>query len=157
MIKSEKTKEKNCIFYASDYHFEMISLPYISKKLEENEKVVILTDKSLEKTVKTLVSKINLDKEKKNELLELNWKNNDEKKLNEIKESISKKNKVEIFIKGKEKYIKEINEQIKEMIEDFNNIKIIDCYYIDEVSENMENIVKNYDRVISTMRKKDSV
>ena len=33
---SEKTKEKTCAFYASDYHFEMISLPFIEKNLESN-------------------------------------------------------------------------------------------------------------------------
>ena len=40
MNKNQSTKEKSCVFYVSDYHFEMISLPYISKKLEE-EKVEI--------------------------------------------------------------------------------------------------------------------
>ena len=29
MNKISNTKEKTCAFYASDYHFEMISLPYI--------------------------------------------------------------------------------------------------------------------------------
>ena len=32
MNKSKITKEKTCAFYASDYHFEMISLPYIEKR-----------------------------------------------------------------------------------------------------------------------------
>lgn len=153
MIEDQKTKEKNCIFYASDYHFEMISLPYISKKLEENNEIVILTDRSLEKTVKTLVSKINLNNEKKNKLLELNWNNNDDKKLDKIRKDITQKNRVEIFIKGNEEYIKRINKEVNDIVKDRNNIKIIDCYNIDEVSENMEDIVKNYDKVISTMKK----
>ena len=34
---SKETKEKVCTFFVSDYHFEMVSLPYINKKLEENE------------------------------------------------------------------------------------------------------------------------
>ena len=32
MEEIQKTKEKTCAFFASDYHFEMISLPYIEKK-----------------------------------------------------------------------------------------------------------------------------
>ena len=28
MNESQITKEKTCAFYASDYHFEIISLPY---------------------------------------------------------------------------------------------------------------------------------
>ena len=152
-MDNKETKEKNCIFYASDYHFEMISLPYISKKIEEDKKVIILTDKDLDKTVKTLVSRINLNKEKKNKLLEINWKNEDNKKLNELEKDVLKENEIEVFVKGKEKYIKNINAEIENIAKNYSNIKIIDCYNIDEVSDNMENIVKNYDKVISTMRK----
>ena len=32
------TKEKTCAFYASDYHFEMISLPFIEKILKRIKK-----------------------------------------------------------------------------------------------------------------------
>ena len=43
MNKEQETKEKICAFYASDYHFEMISLPYINKQIEENKQVIVLT------------------------------------------------------------------------------------------------------------------
>ena len=58
MNKNQKTKEKTCAFYASDYHFEMISLPYINKKLDESKEVIVLTENNLKETIKTLVSKI---------------------------------------------------------------------------------------------------
>ena len=57
------TKEKMCAFYASDYHFEMISLPYISRSIDENKKVIILTENNLEETVNTLISRMNLKTE----------------------------------------------------------------------------------------------
>ena len=59
------TKEKSCAFYASDYHFEMISLPYISKSMDENKEIIILTENDLKDTVNTLISKMNLDEIKK--------------------------------------------------------------------------------------------
>ena len=34
MIKENKREEKLCLFFASDYHFEMISLPYINESLK---------------------------------------------------------------------------------------------------------------------------
>ena len=40
-----------CAFYASDYHFEMMTLPYISKKLDESKKVVILSENNLNEDV----------------------------------------------------------------------------------------------------------
>ena len=68
MNKNQITKEKTCAFYASDYHFEMITLPYIEKKLEENKKIIVLTENNLEDTMKTLISKVNLKQEKKNNI-----------------------------------------------------------------------------------------
>ena len=51
MNKNQKTKEKTCAFYASDYHFEMISLPYINKKLDESKEVIVLTENNLKETI----------------------------------------------------------------------------------------------------------
>ena len=68
MNKNQKTKEKTCAFYASDYHFEMISLPFIERNLESNKEIIILTENDLEDTVKVLISKINLREEKKKNL-----------------------------------------------------------------------------------------
>ena len=71
MNKNQDTKEKSCVFYVSNYHFEMISLPYISKKLEENKKILILTQENLEETINKLISKINFKEQKKNKILEM--------------------------------------------------------------------------------------
>ena len=35
--------EKVCSFFASDYHFEMITLPYIKESIEKNKKVIVFT------------------------------------------------------------------------------------------------------------------
>lgn len=69
MNKNLKTKEKTCAIYASDYHFEMISLPYIEKNIEENKEIIIFTENNLEETINTLVSKTNLKDEKKKKIL----------------------------------------------------------------------------------------
>lgn len=155
MDENQITKEKSCVFYVSDYHFEMISLPYISKKLEENKKVLILTEENLEDTIETLIEKINLKEEKKNKIMNINWNKDDDNKLKEIKNEIANQNEIEIFIKGKEEYIKNINENIKNVVNDYKNIKIIDCYNIEEVDAKMNNIIGNYDKIISTVGEKN--
>ena len=43
MMKKHKRKEKICLFFASDYHFEMISLPYINENLKKNKNSVSLS------------------------------------------------------------------------------------------------------------------
>ncbi len=59
MSKNQETKEKTCAFYASDYHFEMISLPYIEKNLEESKEILVLTENNLDDTIRNLISRIN--------------------------------------------------------------------------------------------------
>ena len=133
-----KTKEKICAFYASDYHFEMISLPYISKSMDENKEVIILTENNLENTVNTLISRMNLKDVKRNKILKLNWKDDDLEKFKEISKKSKENTNLEKYIKGKENYI--------------DNIKIIDCYEFYEIEDKIEKIADRYDKILGTSR-----
>ena len=155
MNKNQKTKEKTCAFYASDYHFEMISLPYIERNLEENKEVLILTENNLDDTIRNLISKINLKEDKKESILKIDWKNNDLNKFKKIKNDIEEKKDIIIFIKGKENYIKNINENIEKWINENSNIKIIDCYDMDEVSENLDEVMDKYKMILNTTGEKE--
>ena len=146
------TKEKSCAFYASDYHFEMISLPYISKSMDENKEIVILTENNLKDTVNTLISKMNLKEEKQKKILSLDWNNNDLKKFKEISKKSKENVDMVIFIKGKQNYIKNINKNIEKWVTANNHIKIIDCYEFFEIEEKIDDIAKEYDKVLGTSR-----
>ena len=153
MNKNQKTKEKTCAFYASDYHFEMISLPYINKKLDESKEVIVLTENNLKETIKTLVSKINLNEDKKVAILKIDWENNDLNKFKKINEDIKSKKDMVIFVKGKENYIKNINENIEKWTEKSKNVEIIDCYDMEEISQDMDNIMNQYKFTLKTTGK----
>ena len=153
MNKNQKTKEKTCAFYASDYHFEMISLPYINKKLDESKEVIVLTENNLRETIKTLVSKINLNEDKKVDILKIDWENNDLNKFKKINEDIKSKKDMVIFVKGKENYIKNINENIEKWTEKSKNVEIIDCYDMEEISQDMDNIMDQYKFTLKTTGK----
>lgn len=153
MNKNQKTKEKTCAFYASDYHFEMISLPYINKKLDESKEVIVLTENNLKETIKTLVSKINLNEDKKVDILKIDWENNDLNKFKKINEDIKSKKDMVIFVKGKENYIKNINENIEKWTEKSKNVEIIDCYDMEEISQDMDNIIDQYKFTLKTTGK----
>jgi len=152
---SRETKEKVCTFFVSDYHFEMVSLPYINKKLEENEDVIVLTENNLEETIQVLLSKMNFKEERKNKILSINWKNDDFAKFKEIKRNVEKQNEFTIFIKGKENYIHNINENIKKWIEENSKIKVIDCYDMEEVGSNMDTVMASYKSILSTSGEKE--
>ena len=157
MNKNQKTKDKICSFYTSDYHFEMISLPYINKKIEENKEVIILTENNLENTINKLVSNINLNKDKKYKILHLNWKNDDLNKFKLINKNIENNKNMVVFIKGNENYIKNINKNIEKWITENTYIQVIDCYNLEEISEKFDEVVSNYTKVLSTIGEKNLV
>ena len=137
MLKKDKTKEKNCLFFASDYHFEMISLPYINKSIKNNKEVIVISENNLENTINKLLLQVNLEDDEKDKILKIDWKNNDFDKFKEIKEADKEKRNTIVFIKGKENYIKNVNKNLENWINEDNKIEIIDCYDINEIEENV--------------------
>lgn len=155
MNKNQKTKEKICTFFASDYHFEMISLPYIDKNLKEDKEIIILTENNLEETINTLLGKMNFSEEKRNKFLSIDWKNDDLEKFKNIKENLKKNREMVIFIKGKENYIHNINGNIDKWIKDYDKIKLVNCYDIEEIGENIDEIMCQYEKVLNTSGEKE--
>ena len=148
---NKNTKEKICAFYASDYHFEMVSLPYINKKIENNDEIIILTENNLEHTIKKLLERTNLKGDKKKKILNINWNNNDLEKFKIIKSKIDEEKNMIIFIKGKQNYIHNVNQNIEKWMKNNYKVKIIDCYDIEEVGEKAEEIKMQYKRVLKTI------
>lgn len=149
MVKESKNEERLCLFFASDYHFEMISLPYINENLKKNNNVIIMTENDLNGTVDKLLSRVNLNKEEKDKITKIDWKNDDVSKFKYIKEANENGKETIIFVKGKENYINSVNENIGNWISN-SEIKVVDCYDVNEVYENVPTIAKNYSKVLST-------
>lgn len=153
MSKNQLTKEKSCIFYSGDYHFEMISLPYISKKIDDNKEIVILNENNLEDTINILISRINLNNYKKDKLLHLDWSNNIKNKLNTIKNISNESKETIVFIKGSIEFIENQNKKILE-INNQQKVTVIDCYEIQDVMNNLDSIMNKYSKVINTVGEK---
>ena len=149
MVKQNKKEEKLCLFFASDYHFEMISLPYINENLKKDNNVIIMTENDLNGTVDKLLSRVNLTEEEKEKITKIDWNNDDVSKFKEIKTANKSNKETIIFVKGKENYIDTVNKNINNRI-DNNEVKVIDCYDINEVYEDVSSIAKNYNKILST-------
>ena len=151
MITEKNNIEKICSFYVSDFHLEMIMLPYINDKIDKKANIAIITEKNLTETVQELISKINLTKEKKEKILNLGWTNSG---LNTIK--IDKKSKGEkiVFIIGSRNYIDNVNKNIEEKIKDIK-IKIINCYDLAEIQKDITEIVSQHSKVLNTVEEKE--
>lgn len=141
MITKERNIKELCSFFVSDFHFEMIILPYINKKLDENYSIQIISENDLTDSINILLNKINLNKNNKNQILNLNWKNNKFQKI---------ESKTAIFIKGAEEFINKNNEII-EQTNINNEIIIINCYDLEEIKPKMDAIVKKYKKVLNIL------
>ena len=148
-MEKVNNKEKICMFFASDYHFEMISVPYINKNLKNNKNVIVITENDLNQTIEEFLSNINIKEEEKNSIRKLDWKNDDENKLKELKNLANEKKDTVVFIKGEENFISNINNKIKDIDSD-KSLKIVDCYDISEVQDSVRKIVNGYSEILST-------
>lgn len=139
MVLEEKKIKKICNFYVSDYHLEIMLLPYISKKLENKESIIIITEKKLEDTIKIVINRINLDQNKKEKIIKLGWNNY---KIENITE------KSNVILVGNVNFI---NDKILELNEkQIPDLNIISCYDFNEVKECIQDIVNEYDGILNT-------
>ena len=127
MITKEHKIKKYCLFYASDFHLEMILLPYIKKNIYK-DKFLIFTQENLSESMKILLNRTNLDG----------------------KESLEEKdlNNYTIIINGNNEYISEINDKINKINPD--KINIIDCYSINDKNIEPQRIKEKYDDILNT-------
>ena len=148
MITKELEATKKCCLYASEFHLEMILVPYIKERLEKTE-FVILTENNLQDKIKILLDRININKKDKEKILDLKWYSNDNEKFDKIKELNEKNNKICIIINGNYNYIKEKNKKLNELMKD--NLEIIDCFNISDSETNIGEIQYKYKVFINTV------
>ena len=138
MVVKDKKIEKVYSSYVSEYHLEMILVPFINSKIEEKENVVIETEYDMNETLNTLLSKLNLKEENKEKILRLGWN----KKENNIK---SKDN---VIIIGHKDYIENTNRRI--MQKNIEDLTIVDCYKFEDICNNMSEVADKYDFNLNT-------
>lgn len=135
----KKENKKMYVFYVSEFHLEMILLPFVNKKIEEKEKIIINTEYDLEDTMKVLLNRMNLKEENKEKILGLNWNKKEKQEMY---------NKSNIITIGRQEYIDKINSEIKQG--NLNNIRMLDCYKFDDIKEEISDIANKYDGNFNT-------
>ena len=140
MIIENKKIEKICNFYVSDFHLEMILLPYLNEKIQENEPINIISEKYLNQSINELISKVNLDKNMKNNILNLKWNSSDIKNI---------QNNSNVILVGTKDFIEQKTNKLMDM--DIENLKIIDCYNLQEVEKEIPKIVSTHDKNLNSL------
>ncbi len=142
MITKEHKINKYCCLYVSDFHLEMILLPYLKNKID-NSKTLIYTQKDLMESIRILLDKTNLKFEDKKKILNLKYWNNN---INEICNENVKE--YTIIVNGDREYITNVNNEIRKLKADVVNI--VDCYDITKIDIKSQDINDNYKGVLNT-------
>ncbi len=140
MVLEEKKVKNICNFYVSEYHLEIMRLPYISKKIDNEENITIITEIDLESTLNVVIERINLEKDKKEKIKKIGWN------IQNIENIISNTN---VILIGSKKFINEKVFELKER--QVENLEIIACYNYNEVKNDMKEIVSKYDGMLNTL------
>lgn len=146
MITKEAVDNKICLFCASDYHLEMLLIPYIVERID-NSKFVIITQNNLEETLKTVLSRINIDEEIKQKVVDINWNKKGEDIL---EETLNAFDEFVIIINGEYEFIKQINN----IIDNFktNKISVVDCFHIGDVNVDIQKESQRYKYILNTRK-----
>ena len=160
MCTNEINVKKLCGFYVSDWHLTAMLLPYITNKLQKNEKINTILNKDIKTNMEELLLRINIEKNEKDKVININWKNNYKASYEELDNYMIKianeKEKNIIIVVGTKKEIDNINKNIDKWI--INNIallknrnmSIINCYNVEEFNNNMKEILDEHDYILNT-------
>ena len=142
-----------CNFYVSDLHLSVMLLPYLSKQVNEDVEITTIFEKTEKEAIEEVLEKLNV--KNKNEIMEINWfeKNTNEDVKNTIEKDLENNKKITIIIGGNKKFVLDNNEKIMSYLNEMetnSEIKIINCYNIEEIANEMKSIVKEYDGILNT-------
>lgn len=140
--------DKTCIFYASKYHLSLILLKLLSKEDVKEYTVITFLENSIKDEIECLKTKYKIRINSKN-IVEFT-----EKRIIENNKNIILDNMI-IIVEGKNKYIGEVNEYIEKQIKNKKNIKIINCYEYNQLTEITKRIKKDNIKLFTTTGEKN--
>ena len=132
--------ERICCFYASDEHLLSILLPYINEKTKENQDVVTILEKNIGKSLGNFKKFLKFSKD--------DWKKIDGILSGKnVFKKIDKSNIV--ILAGSEEFVKKESNKLR------NNETLICCYDFMKTTKNIENILSENDKILSTVGEQD--
>lgn len=147
--------KKLCNFYVSDVHLSVMLLPYISNEINKDVEITTIFEKLEKENIEEILDKLNVQNKEK--ILNIKWFNSNkdtyEKIENTIDENINNRKKQTIIIGGNKNYVTETNKRIINYINknNYENVKIINCFNVEEVENEMKEIVTKYDGILNTI------
>ena len=154
----QQNVKKVCSFCVSDLHLITMLLPHLNKKVKENEKIITILEKDLTEQVKLVLERLVLNNKDKENLLNINWNSRAVFKFELIEKEINKicenNDKLNIIVNGTKEYIEKVNKVLENNIIK-HEVKIINCYDITKLDDDIKYILKTHDIILNTSGEKE--
>ncbi len=154
MGKSEV--RKICGFYVNEWHLTTMILPYIHNEIESENAIITILQNGISENIEEILSKMNLNKELQNSILDIDWKSTKTLKYATMKQKmksvIKDQKEINILINGEKEYIEMANEITEKVINEMNiknQINILNCYDVTKFS-NVTEIKSKHEFLMNT-------
>lgn len=156
----EKNIFKICSFYVSDWHLTAMLLPFIEEQTERGEIINTILEKNIIHNMKEILTRVQINEKIKEQISKIDWKNKNLIKYGEIRKFMEKitknQKKITLIIEGNKDRIDYINKNIDKWMQrqerklKRKEIKIINCYEVDEFNKSLQEILDNHDKILNT-------
>lgn len=154
--------KKVCNFYVSDLHLITMLLPYLDKQMKSKEEFITVSQKDLIEEVKLVLSRLTLNNQSKEKLLNIDWNTANLYKYETmekiLKKTCNKSNKLSIIVNGNNEYVEIVNNHLDKFLKNNDikgTIKIINCYDITKMDEDIKEILRTHDIILNTSGEKE--
>jgi hypothetical protein len=146
-----------CGFYINNCHLTTMMLPYIHKEIENENKIITILQNGIKNNIQEILSKMNLNQNLYNKILEINWNRTNTIKYSEIKNKLEnikgeEYNNINILINGDIEFINRVNQNIEKVLKNINIKGVVSIinYYEIMGTGNIEAITNKHEYIINT-------
>ena len=136
-------EDKICGFNVNEFHLVTMIMPYIYEKVNEEKKISTFFEKDLSNIYEKIVNVNNLYWKNKEKFNEIDWGKTEIDKLSKKFEEESDV----IIVAGSRSFIDRINSLVVNFHSKFT---LVNCFEIDDFNSDLENITKNYNKILCT-------
>lgn len=152
---------KTCSFYASDLHFATVMFPFIHKELKNGTVIHTFLERNEENNIEKILKNIGFKAEEKEQIRKIDWKNTNIKKirkiLEQLEEELTRYQKINIILCGKNIFIEKLNRVIDlwignhmDILEEIHaEINVVNCFSLEE-NPCIENIIDSHEYILKT-------
>lgn len=136
-------ENKICGFNVNEFHLVTMIMPYIYEKVNEGKVVSTFFEKDVQEIYNKVLNINEVFWKNKEKLEKIDWNKTNS---NNLPEKFEKEADI-VIVAGKKEYIDKINSLV---INFHTKFTLVNCFEIDDFNNNLESIIKNYDKILCT-------